>query len=426
MPAIRKQSPVSSEILPEFLVKHLGRHGDGVAHYNGKNIFIDGALPDERVLARVEGERGYIHSILDPSPERIQPPCPVASSCGGCCLQHASETAERTWKQDLVAEALAKSGITKSVVDPVVSVPYGTRRRTTLSWKKAKSHFVMGYNARRTHYIVTTHTCMLLTKAISEASAVLREAIKDLVPSGKGAVSICDSDSGIDVVLDWVGRPDLQALEVLAALVHKHDWARLSLRIGTVIEPVAVQREPIVYMGEHPVRLPPGAFLQPSREGQEVLIDLVLKELKALSGPLLDLFCGLGTFSLPLAASLCRPVTAIDSDQKSVEYLAATGMVKALVRDLFRNPLLPSELENYEAIVLDPPRAGGAAQVLQIAQCAPKKGPKKIVMVSCNPFTCARDARTLTDAGFVIEKITPVNQFHRSMHVELVAVFSRV
>ncbi|NKD91286.1 class I SAM-dependent RNA methyltransferase [Haematospirillum jordaniae] len=267
---------------------------------------------------------------------------------------------------------------------------------------------------------------MLLTKAISEASAVLREAIKDLVPSGKGSVSICDSDSGIDVVLDWVGRPDLQALEVLAALVHKHDWARLSLRIGTVIEPVAVQREPIVYMGEHPVRLPPGAFLQPSREGQEVLIDLVLKELKALSGPLLDLFCGLGTFSLPLAASLCRPVTAIDSDQKSVEYLAATGMVKALVRDLFRNPLLPSELENYEAIVLDPPRAGGAAQVLQIAQCAPKKGPKKIVMVSCNPFTCARDARTLTDAGFVIEKITPVNQFHRSMHVELVAVFSRV
>lgn len=125
MPAIRKQSPVSSELLPEFLVKHLGRHGDGVAHYNGKNIFIDGALPDERVLARVEGERGYIHSILDPSPERIQPPCPVASSCGGCCLQHASETAERTWKQDLVAEALAKSGITKSVVDPVISVPFG-------------------------------------------------------------------------------------------------------------------------------------------------------------------------------------------------------------------------------------------------------------------------------------------------------------
>lgn len=426
MPATKKLSSASSEFLLEFLVKRLGRHGDGVALYNGKNIFIDGALPGERVLAQVEGERGYVHRILSPSPERIQPPCPVASSCGGCSLQHASVTAELTWKRDLVAEALAKSGIATSVVEPVVSIPYGTRRRATFSWKKSKSQFVMGYNARRTHYIVTTHECMLLTKEISDALAVLHESIKDLVPLGKGSISICDSDSGIDVVLDWIGMPDLQALEVLAALVHEHDWARLSLRIGTVIEPIAVQREPIIYMGENPVRLPPGAFLQPSREGQKLLVDLVLKELNALSGPVLDLFCGLGTFALPLAANLYHPVTAIDSDQKSVECLAATGMVKALARDLFRNPLLPNELEGYEAVVLDPPRAGGAAQVLQITQCAPKKGPKKIVMVSCNPFTCARDARTLTNAGFVIEKIIPVNQFHRSMHVELVAVFSRV
>lgn len=412
----------------DLYVDRLGHRGDGLSSYDGHPVYIDGALPGEtvRILPgerKAKGFQGHLKTILQPSPDRIVPPCPMASVCGGCSLQHASEHAESAWKHSFVTESLARCGLDVPV-HPVINIPCGTRRRACLSWKKSRAGFSMGYNARASHTVIHIEHCMLLTSELNSCLRVLHESIRVLAPTGSGNVYICDSDNGIDVLIEWPKRPSVHVLEVLAGIALEHNWARLCLRVEGIIDPVAVLREPVVSIGKHSIHLPSGAFLQPSREGQSVLISLVSEAVSGCSGPVIDLFCGLGTFALPLSDSLS--VTAFDCSQESVQILARTGRVRAGVRDLFRNPVTSSELEGYRVIVLDPPRAGGASQVHEIAKTCPRKGPGRVIMVSCNPATFSRDARLLVDSGFMIEKITPVNQFSRSSHVELVAVFLRV
>jgi len=191
------------------------------------------------------------------------------------------------------------------------------------------------------------------------------------------------------------------------------------LRVDGQDEPVAIRRPPVITFGGVTVALPPGAFLQPSQAGEDALRTLVLAALEGVAGPVADLFCGLGTFALPLAAR--HGVTAVDGDGPAVAALTATGKVRTLARDLFTDPLAGSDLAPFAAVVFDPPRAGAREQAEALATA----GPDVVVAVSCAPASFARDARTLVDGGYMLEQVTPVDQFAWSAHVELVATFRR-
>jgi len=279
---------------------------------------------------------------------------------------------------------------------------------------------LIGFNARQSHALVDVSACPVLRPEIAGSLPALRGGLASVLPAGAGGdLMIVLAEEGLDLRLDLPAAPDLAAREALAALAADLDLARLMLRVDGLEEPVAVRRPPTLRLGGCPVALPPGAFLQPSAEGEAALLTLVRDGLAEVKGPVADLFCGLGTFALPLAAD--HSVTAVDSDAGLVGALAATRRVRTEGRALFREPLAGRDLAGLAAVVFDPPRAGARAQAEALAD----DGPDRIVAVSCNPATFARDARILGDGGYQVVHVTPVDQFAWSPHVELVAVFSR-
>lgn len=407
----------------------LGGRGDALAQSAGERLYVPYALPGERLEVRPGAPRGdgrdaRIQRILEPSPERVVPPCPHFGTCGGCAVQHMAPDSVAAWKHTVVVEALARRGFAEPPVQAVRSVPPGTRRRATFAYRRTGGRLVLGFNQRARHRIVDLTDCPVLRPEIVALLPPLRDALGPVLPNGAtGDLFVQWSDTGTDVRLDLPATPGLEARERLARVAEELDLARLTVRVDALDEPIAVRRPPIIHLGDVPVALPVGAFLQPSAEGECILRDLVQDSLTDVPGPVADLFCGLGTFALPLAAT--RTVTAVDGDPRLVGALGATGRVRTMTRDLFRQPVLERELKGIAAVVLDPPRAGARAQVEALTKMAPATGPTRIVAVSCNPATFARDARILVNGGFALTRVIPVDQFAWSAHVELVAVFDR-
>ena len=226
------------------------------------------------------------------------------------------------------------------------------------------------------------------------------------------------SETGLDVWIDLPSLPGLDTLERLAAFAQDRDLARIGWRSGDIATPAAERRTPILTIGNAAVALPPRAFLQPSPEGEAALAEHALAAVGEAT-PAIDLFCGIGTFALRLAAR--GPVLAVDGDAALTAALDATRRVTVVTRDLFHRPLQPSEMKGYRAGLFDPPRAGAREQAATLAE----SDLETIVAVSCNPTTFARDARILVDGGYRLEWVTPIDQFPWSGHVELVARFSR-
>lgn len=403
----------------------LGAQGDAVAAGPDGPLYIPYALPGDRLRVRPGERRGdgrvaVIEEILTPAPERVPPPCPHFGTCGGCVVQHLAPQAEAVWKRDTIVAALRQRGFDAPPVEETVSLPPGIRRRAVLGYRQTAKAFLLGFNARQSHQLIDLQSCPVLRPEIAAVLPDLRAALASIVPQGAGGtLMIVLAANGLDVALDLPESPDLGAREALAAMAEALDLARLVLYVNDMPEPVAIRRQPTLPLGEASVALPSRAFLQPSEEGETALVDLVRAGLAGVSGRVADLFCGLGTFALPLARD--HKVVALDADAALVGALAATNRLQAQVRDLFRRPLMEGELKGLAAVVLDPPRAGARAQVEALAM----DGPARIVMVSCNPATFARDARILADGGYLLDRVTPVDQFAWSPHVELVAVFSR-
>jgi len=403
----------------------LGARGDVVAEGAGGRLYVPFALPGETVEVRPGASRGDgrgtdLLRVIDPSPDRVDPPCPHFGTCGGCALQHMAPVAEAAWKRDLVIAALGRRGLVDVPVAATVSVPPGTRRRATLTWRRTRSGLVLGFHERQSHQIVDIRACPVLHPELAALLPRLRAALLAVLAAGtSGDLQMQWTDSGADVRLDLPAAPDLTGRESLAALAETLDLGRLMLRVDGQDEPVAIRRPPVITFGGVTVALPPGAFLQPSQAGEDALRTLVLAALEGVAGPVADLFCGLGTFALPLAAR--HGVTAVDGDGPAVAALTATGKVRTLARDLFTDPLAGSDLAPFAAVVFDPPRAGAREQAEALATA----GPDVVVAVSCAPASFARDARTLVDGGYMLEQVTPVDQFAWSAHVELVATFRR-
>jgi 23S rRNA (uracil1939-C5)-methyltransferase len=408
--------------MEEFVIGRLGHRGDGVAETPQGPVHVPFALPGERVRGRVEDGRMRGAEILAPSPDRAVPPCRHFGTCGGCAVQHASDAFVASWKADLVRTALAARGLA-ATIGAVVTVPSASRRRATFALRRGPRGVEAGFLARGASTLVPLAECPVLSPALfaarETAIAVCGPALghRGKPRGGEARVLATLSESGIDLAVESASPPDREA----GVRAGRAGLARLAWNGETL----ALVRPPAVRFGRVRVVLPPGAFLQPTAEGEAALLAAVAAIVGG-RGPVADLFAGCGTFALPLAAT--REVHAVESAEAQVRALEAgwrgaerLRRVTTEVRDLFRRPLLQAELARFAAIVIDPPHAGAAAQAAALARARVPV----IAHVSCNPATFARDARTLVDGGWRLGPVTVVDQFRWSAEVELVAGFFR-
>ena len=401
----------------EVTINRLGLQGDGVAE---GPVFAARTLPGELVAGDLEGQKLVDPKIVAPSDKRVSPPCRHYKSCGGCQLQHASDTFVAEWKTDVVRKALETRGL-KTTFRPIETSPPLSRRRAGFAARRTKKGAMVGFYGRGSGTIVAIPDCKLLVPEL-RAGASVAEALALVGASRKTPLSVMvtQSGAGLDVFASG-GKPlDGPLRQSLAAIAEAAQLARLAWED----EVVAMRAAPTHLFGAAQVIPPPGAFLQATAHGEATLIRAVL-EITQGAKRVVDLFAGCGTFSLPLAEH--AEVHAVEGDAAMIAALDAgwrhaSGVrtVTSEARDLFRRPLMAEELAKAEAVVIDPPRAGAEAQVAELV----RSSVQKIAFVSCNPLTFARDAAELVDAGYVLEWVQVVDQFRWSAHVELVASFN--
>lgn len=410
-----------------FLVERVGAQGDGAAvGDNGLRLFAPLTLPGERVEAAVRGDRAESITVLEPSPDRVEPPCPHFGACGGCALQHWAMAPYTAWKVDLVRQSLAREGIDTEIA-PAFTVAPGARRRVALHARKRGREVVLGFKGRRSWTVEAITACVIADPSIVVALPALRRLAAPFFEQAKSAptLHVTATATGLDVDVTGVeakgGGLSADARVRAAQAAEAMNLARLTMGGEMLYQ----ARLPMVRFGSAAVALPPGGFLQASFEAERYMAAAVA-EAVAGAARVADLFCGAGAFTFPLAER--SGVVALDASKEAIAALTggragAAGLkaIEAEARDLFRRPLLSGEMKKLDAVVFDPPRAGALEQAGEIARSSVGLA----VGVSCNPQTFARDAAILIAAGFKLERVLPVDQFLWSAHVELVGVFRR-
>ena len=360
---------------------------------------------------------------LIPGPHHIAPPCRHFPRCGGCQLQHADDEALTSFVTERVLYAAEGQGLTVVELLPTHLSPPRSRRRATLHGLRTGRSAVLGFREGGSHRVVDTRECHILRPELFAMVAPLRRLIAGM--GGRGAVDVTLSltDQGVDCDLKGLEAEGLEQTETLLDFARSNGLARLTLDQGygpeSIWEPGAVT----VNLGGVPVGFPSGAFMQPTLDGEALLIadaKLFLQDARYIA----DLFAGLGTFGFALTGP--AKVLAVEAARDAhLACKAAAGRagapVHALHRDLFRAPLQPDELDRFDAVLLDPPRAGARDQIATIAASRLSK----VAYISCNPSSWGRDAKVLADAGFRLERLRPVGQFRWSTHVELTSLFVR-
>lgn len=426
----------------EARIDRLNDRGEGVATICTDNkaeiaeaqITVPYTAAGDLVRLRHIDGHGRLISVLEAGPDRRTPACPLFGDCGGCSFQHLTSNAEDQWKEELVEHALAREGVNCPPNPRAPRLPIAARRRVTVSAERRGDGFVLGFKAKRSHRLVPLTTCLVLAPALFQLTQRL-PALLARLPAQWSALTVkvthCANGFDLDLTNSSAAMSDVmvdeaRAVEALARAARDLNILRIAINGETVM----VHEDPIVVFDRIPVAMPPGAFLQASVEGQASLIRLVMDALGSVglkSGDYVaDLFSGCGTFTLPMARHY--QVYAADNDAPGIAALTQAhrqqqGLkpVKAEVRDLYRQPLMADELARFAAIVMDPPRAGAPAQVKALASSPSSR----LVYVSCNPKSFARDARLLASGGFALKNIALVDQFAHSPHVELVGVFAR-
>jgi 23S rRNA (uracil1939-C5)-methyltransferase len=418
----RPQPPAGPPV--ELEIEAVGGEGDGVA---AGPVFVPFTLPGERVRATGGGERRSLVEVLQASAERVAPPCPHFGVCGGCALQHWAPAPYLAWKVERLVGTLDRQRIETEILPAFAAAP-GTRRRLALHARKGGRDVArLGYKARKSWDLVDIAVCPIADPRLQAAIPALKRLAAPLFEHPKSAptLHVTLTDTGIDVDISGVERKSgglsADARMQIAECAAEADFARVTLD-G---EMAYLARLPSVRLGPATVAVPPGAFLQATAQAEAAMAGFVA-EAAAGASRIADLYCGVGTFTFRLAE--IAPVHAADFSGEAVQALSAAlasapGLkgVTAEARDLVRRPVLAEELKRVDVAVFDPPRAGAAEQTAELARSAVPR----VIAVSCNPATFARDARTLIDAGFSLERVLPVDQFLWSPHVELVGVFQR-
>ena len=405
----------------ELEIGALGALGDGIAETEAGTRYVALALPGERVEVQAGGPPRLVSA---PSPDRVAASCRHFGVCGGCAAQHMSERLYAEWKREAVVAALRRRGLAPDVA-PLRRVPPGTRRRAVLTARRVGGRVLLGYHRRRSLELVDIEECPVLLPDIAVKLPAVR-AVAAALSTPEMRLTVLATAAGLDIAAEIGGRrpgqgPGRSAVAELGQIAIQHGLARITVDGDTVIE----RARPVLRMGEADVAIPPAAFVQAVRPSEEIMRELVMA---ALGKPkrVADLFCGVGTFAFALARR--ARVLALDSDASAIAALAAAARhaqglkpIEARVRDLFREPLSARELEAFDTVVFDPPRAGASRQARELA----RSRADTVIAVSCDPGTLARDAEILTKGGYAIESVTPIDQFVYSAHVEIVAVLRR-
>jgi len=416
----------------EVTIDSLGAQGDGVgALADGTPVFGPFSAPGDVVVAEVKtknrnGISAELVEITTPSPDRAEPPCAHFGTCGGCQLQFLKPDVYAAWVKDRAAMALAHHGFSADLVlDPVISSK-ASRRRLALKALKTVSGVLLGFNERQSHRLVDVTACPVARPELTALFGPIRDVLAATLEQAMHAtVHMTLTATGVDLLIEAPMALDLAARERLVAFANAHDVGALHWQDQGFLDPVAIRRAPAMTLSGVHVPLPPASFIQATDEGEAALVKAVTKACKGLKR-VADLFSGIGTFTFPLARE--HQVLAVEGAKAALDALSSGANMAAdlkqvipLHRDLYRRPLTAKELEAFEAVVFDPPRAGAKEQVAELATSSVKR----VVAVSCNPNTFSRDARLLADGGYVLESVQPVDQFLWSPHLELVGVFSK-
>ncbi|MFA7413205.1 MAG: class I SAM-dependent RNA methyltransferase [Rhizobium sp.] len=406
------------------IIDSLGAQGDGIVHGPSGPIYVPFALPGEKVaIARVKNH-GTIISYGETSADRVAPACRhfgpdgKGGSCGGCSLQHMAKPAYNAFKRSLVVAALKSKGIAAEVGELVEAHP-GERRRVVFAARRTEKELLIGFNQAESHHIVAIEECPVTSPGIlAGLEAVRRISMAAATSSEPFRITLIETLSGLDVAIDGIKSPgDKQRRAVTETTLALRGIARVALNGETLIEP----QKPLLEFSGVTVSPPPGAFTQATIGAEEAMARLALEHV-GKAKRVADLFAGVGTFALRLAR--IAQVHAVESEDKALKALdhAARNTqglkpVSLERRDLFRRPLMTQELKVFDAVLFDPPRAGAEAQCRELARSTVKK----IVAISCNPLSLARDLSILVEGGYRVTSVTPIDQFLWTPHVEVVA-----
>ena len=391
--------------MADIVIERMGEKGDGLS---ASRVFPR-TLPSETVNA--------IGKVLNASPDRVPAFCPVFEICGGCKLQHWREAPYHQWKTALLASALKARGL-ETEIKPLIDAQGTGRRRVSLHVREVKGQWRAGFMAEGSHNLVPIDSCPILVPKLQTAPEI---ASKFGPFFGACDVSFTSADNGLDIAIKADRKLAEKAIAPFDALMHAGGIKRIALN-GQTLTQLA---PPLVNLGKAQVAFPIGSFLQATAKGESVLGDMVFAHAKKAKR-ILDLFCGVGPFTFKLAEGFS--VHAVDSDKSAIAALQSAvrnvqGLkpITAEARDLFVNPLVPQELKEFDLVLLDPPRAGAEAQCQNLA----KSMVKRVIYVSCDVQSLARDAAILVKSGYKFASATPVDQFKYSAHLETVALFTR-
>jgi 23S rRNA (uracil1939-C5)-methyltransferase len=398
-------------------IHRIGHAGDGVT---ADGLFVPYTVPGDVVRIAREGGRGRLQDVVSPGLSRTMPICAHFGRCGGCALQMMAPEPYLAWKRELVLNALKQRGFADVPVEDIRAVPPATRRRAMFKARADARSISLGFYEPESRRLVDIAQCPVLVPALAGLIQPLKSQLPGILKAGETAeLHATATHTGIDLSLKLKRARGPDLLMMLSELASSLKLARLTWNGETV----AMTAAPALRIGRFSVALPPESFLQPTAEGERILQDLVRQHIGD-ARRFADLFSGCGTFALALAQT--RAGHAIDSAPAQITALAAAAKagraeITTDTRDLFRRPLLPSELAAFDAVVLDPPRPGATAQAQGLAQSSVAS----ILYISCNPASFARDARILVDGGYRLMRVVPLDQFLWSPHVELFAQFTR-
>ena len=384
----------------------------------------DGLTESGRHVARaVPGDTVDADGSITPGPHHIDPPCRHFPQCGGCELQQADDDVLAQFVGERVAFAAESQGLEPDVLAPPHLSPPHTRRRANLHARRAGAKVAIGFREGGSHRIVDMAECHVLHPDLFALVDPLRGLLGHWQGKLAADIQLTLVDQGVAAEIKGIAPDGLAQTEALLDFARENGLARLSIDEGFGAEPVWEPQPTMVTLGGVPVGFPHGAFLQPTLDGEQALLSAA-REWCAGAGTIADLFAGLGTFAFALAG----PAKVLAAEADRAAHLACQAAarssgkpVHALHRDLFRDPLTADEISRFDCILLDPPRAGARNQIDMIAQSSASR----VVYISCNPQSWARDARRLADAGFRLAELRPVGQFRWSTHVELASLFLR-
>lgn len=440
----------------ELTITHLGGLGDGIGEYEGRAVYVPFTCPGDVVWVEMaDSGRARLLEVVQPSAKRQPVPCAYFGQCGGCSLQHLSPPTYDDFKRNILVQSVRRLGAEESLVEPLVAIRAGARRRVEFKVAVAKGEVQLGFYAAKSHQMVAVEQCLVLTPTMDALIEPLRQCIAKLKKPGVvKALHLTEVEGGFDVCLSVTARLHAADIPLLRAFASQHSILRVAQECGdTTPEILFTQKEVQVSFAGVAVELPVASFLQATLAGQRALTRFVLQhtQKEGMSGRVVteavarsaerpekerganankyvaDIFCGCGTYGFPLAVQGVR-VAAYEGNAEMVAALhnaaRRAGMeerMHAEVRDLVAHPLSAGELKAFDAVVINPPRSGAKAQIEQVA----RSGVDTVVMVSCNPATFERDAALLLAAGYRLVAAVPIDQFYWSSHLEVAAAFSR-